>query len=70
MLLFDFYERTIRSIHLQMREANLPASYLPPVFFSLKEIKGLRTLIEDYYLIMEQHVLSYILQFFQAKYSC
>lgn len=68
MLLFDFYERAIRSIHLQMREANLPASYLQPVFFSLKEIKGLRTLIEDYYLIMEQHVLSYILQFFQAKY--
>ena len=34
---------------------------LPPTcFFSLKEIKGLRTLIEDYYLIMEQHVLSYI----------
>ena len=24
MLLFDFYERAIRSIHLQMREANLP----------------------------------------------
>ena len=32
MLLFDFYERAIRSIHLQMREANLPASYLQPVF--------------------------------------
>ena len=45
------------------------ACLLPPAcFFSLKEIKGLRTLIEDYYLIMEQHVLSYILQFFQAKY--
>lgn len=32
MLLFDFYERAIRSIYLQMREANLPASYLQPVF--------------------------------------
>ena len=28
MLLFDFYERDIRSIYLQMRETNLPVSNL------------------------------------------
>ena len=50
---------------------NLPHPPLTSnLFFSLKETKGLRILIEDYYLIMERHVLSYIPQFFQAKYSC
>lgn len=61
-----------RSHRLEVRgRCAKPICLLPPTcLFSLKEIKGLRTLMEDYYLIMEEHVLFYIPPFCQAKYSC